>query len=279
MRFHVKRIPGVLALLTVFLMMKPALAEEVDLQFKLPISEVLTYKINTTLYTANEPVFGGAETPMLEFSAVLNIEIEPENADGLHPFTYWFDSFELTLFGLPFRHLLGPERWTGMFTPQRELLDVEEPPVLSELGIIMALMLADIFLPTPQQPVSVGDSWEVGYQLSTGVAELELDISARYTLLSYDLENGTAQLSEEAFAVYTSVLEPTPGVLINAQGEITSHGESVVDLQTGVRLWQTGRTLEAFQLSLPDSEISGPVAPETIYYASQSTLERIWPGQ
>ncbi len=277
MRSNPKPLACLLALLAVFATMPPALAEEIDLPFELPVSEVLTYKISTTLYPASEPAVGGAGTPMLELSAILNIEIEPEDTDGLHPFTYWFDSFELTLFGLPFHHLLGPERWSGTFTPQRELLDVEEPPILSELGIIMALMLADIFVPAPERPVSVGDTWEVGYQLTSDIAKLELDISTRYTLLSYDPESGTAQLSEASFVVYETVLEPNPGVFIQAKGEMTTEGESVIDLQTGLRLRLTGRSLEALNMTLPTADANEAAIGETVYYASESTLERIGP--
>ena len=76
----------------------------------------------------------------------------------------------------------------------------------------MALMLADIFVPAPEEPVLLVATWEVGYQLTSDIAKLELDISTRYTLLSYDPESGTAQLGEASFVVYETVLEPNPGV-------------------------------------------------------------------
>lgn len=269
-------------LMTVFtclMMMQPALAEEIDLQFELPVSEVLTYRVSTTLYQPNEPAAGLVDQPMLELSAIFNIEIEPENAHGVHPFTYWFDTFEVNLYGLPFNHLLGPEKWSGVFTPQRELLDVEEPPILSELGIIMALVLSEIFVPEPQEPLAVGDTWELGYHLTTGISELEFDISLQYTLVDYDLETGTAQLLEKSISVYESVLEASPGVAVIAAGEITSEGESTIDLRTGLRLRLTGRSVELLRMSLPIPATNGPAASETFHILSESSIERIWPTE
>ena len=106
MRSNPEPLACLLALLAAFATMPPALAEEIDLPFELPVSEMLTYQLSTTLTPPVSPRSAGP-APMLELSAILNIEIEPEDTDGLHPFTYWLDSFELTLFGLPFHHLLG----------------------------------------------------------------------------------------------------------------------------------------------------------------------------
>lgn len=263
---------------------QPGLADEpVQLQFELPTSRILTYRVNSQLFPIPSLDAAPEGPAMLEWSMVFNMKIEPLDAKGEHPFAYWFDSFHITILGLPFDHLVGPERWEGTFAPTGELLGAERHPILDELGLDMELFLADFFVQPPPTPVAIGDTWHVTYQLERDATLNHVSIAETYTLVDYDPEAATAELSEETQGNYEAVVEFSPGVVGTTQGELSGVSSSTVDLRTGQRLQLTSTGYEVANMRIPltaggSEDAQETYMEETSYFVSETTLEWVPPA-
>lgn len=259
--------------------------EPILFQFKVPENQSFVYESVTRLSMS---LGDGTDFPLnqtIEQFQMMTIEYGTTQADGTTPFTLRIhdvviDDMDV---GEMVRQLFGLDNegalieYSGLVDAEGQIVQVEvltENPFIGELIDVHEVM-ENISVPFPNEPLVVGDTWQIEETVPLeeipGLLDTDVSVEAVYTLLAVDRAANTATIealvkgSMEVEAIITPDDDPTlPGnmhmfLTLDVEGE----GTTVVDMETGQLVFSQAVMLQWIEMNLSMPE-DLPGAEETV---------------
>lgn len=269
-------------------------SEQIQFQFSIPENQTLVYE-TVTLATMNlGEAMGMPMSQTIEERQVYSLEFGETQDDGTTPFT--FRILEIVVDGVDLGEVLGGNdlgnfvEYSGYMNAKGGIEQIHFPQyaeIFEELGIDIDEMLQNIVVPFPEEPLTVGDTWQesqsIPFSFIPGVDGMDFTVNATYTLTDLDTAANTATIETVMQGHMDAEIRITPEDDPTLSEELTmtmvidiqAEGASVIEISSGQLVSMNISMLQLAEIHLAIPGLPGAAETVTMPMTIEMEVRRI----